>query len=409
MIIQTGVWRNSGTTSNVAIVIHGDDATSEQIILSPKMDQSRLMFTTGSTDKFMLSLPFPLGSLVYLNIRHDNSGPSPSWWLKDIVIKDNQTDESWLFIYQGWLALERGDGRINKILMPVSHVEKRSFNYNFNNRTTKKFTEDHLWLSVLTKSPYSTFTRLQRATCCLTVLFAVMIVNAMFYKTDKTPDPRVQVGPLKFSWRQIRVGIISSLMVIPVGMGTVFLFKKSRANVSDPNRKGLLGRLRAYFSCCCKKSYKISDSRECLTAENVRLNEIIVHSSSNVTGRTTQNDDIVVDENVSSDDSSVTSGNSKRFSLASRTTKDTLLSVDSTPPGKDGVLCSQHSELDELHDTSKIEGTTTSLLRKDELANFKFTEFSLLESTQQNEQSEDYKSLTRIQINSEQKQGRTSR
>lgn len=358
------------------------------------MDQSRLMFSTGSTDKFMLSLPYPLGSLVYLNIRHDNSGPSPSWWLKDIVIKDNQTDESWLFLYQDWLALEKGDGRINKILLPISQVEKRSFNYNFNDRTTKKFTEDHLWLSVLTKPPYSTFTRLQRATCCLTVLFAVMVVNAMFYKTDQTPDPRVQVGPLKFSWRQIRVGIISSLMVIPVGMGTVFLFQRSRAKVANPDRKGLLERLRSYFCCCCKRTYKISDSRECLTAENVHLNKLFL-SSKEI--RETKDDiNMVVDEDIHNEDSELNSGKSNRFSISSQMTKDTLLS-------KDGHLWSQHSELDELHDASTTEGSTASLLQKDDqnndLTNFKSKQSSLSEPTKQNEQSTE--SIKDMQTNQE--------
>ena len=78
----------------------------------------------------------------------------------------------------------------------------------------------------------STFTRVQRASCCLSVLFSAMIVNAMFYNIGGESEGAIQVGPFKFSLRQIIVGVKSGLIVAPVNILIVFLFKSSK-----PRRK----------------------------------------------------------------------------------------------------------------------------------------------------------------------------
>ena len=93
----------------------------------------------------------------------------------------------------------------------------------------KKFTDNHLWVSVFSRPNKSNFTRLQRISCCMSVLFCTMIANAMFYKAEPSSvQPLVQLGPLKFTMAQLFTSIIGSLIVIPVNLIVVTLFRKSK-------------------------------------------------------------------------------------------------------------------------------------------------------------------------------------
>lgn len=147
---------------------------------------------------------------------------------------DHQTEDKWHFPCDSWFAVEKGDGKIDRILLPVSPREMKSFRYSLKSQQSKSFSDGHLWLSVITKSPASSFTRVQRATCCLSVLMASMLVNAMFYRADKLPDPTIQVGPLRFSWRQLIIGLESAVIVTPIHFLIMALFRRKRRNPPLP-------------------------------------------------------------------------------------------------------------------------------------------------------------------------------
>ena len=223
----TGVWRGSGTDANVVIVIHGSEAESQPIILNKNMITSRTVLARGNEDAFVIHLPMSLGEVQYIHVRHDNSGKNPSWYCSHATVSDRQTGKTWTFLSNTWFALEKGDGKIDRLLFPISSVETKTLKYSLNSKGSKNFSEGHLWLSVVTKPPWSKFTRVQRATCCLSLLMSAMLANALFYRTDKVADPTIQIGPLKFSWRQIVVGIESALIVTPVNMLIMALFKNS--------------------------------------------------------------------------------------------------------------------------------------------------------------------------------------
>ena len=223
----TGVWRGSGTDANVVIVIHGSEAASQPIILNKNMISSRTVLARGNEDSFVIHLPMSLGEVQYIHVRHDNSGKNPSWYFSHATISDRQTGKIWTFMSSTWFALEKGDGKIDRLLFPISSPETKTFKYSLNSRGSKSFSEGHLWLSVVTKPPWSEFTRVQRATCCLSLLMSAMLANALFYRTDKVADATIQIGPLKFSWRQIVVGIESALIVTPVNLLIMAIFKNS--------------------------------------------------------------------------------------------------------------------------------------------------------------------------------------
>ena len=232
LTVVTGVWKESGTDSNVAIVIHGKASQSQPIVLSKHQLESRTILARGSEDSVVLNLPMSLGTVQYIHVWHDNSGSNPSWFLSHITLKDRLTGKKWMFLSNSWFALEKGDGKIDRILIPLSEREMKSFAYSLTSRRSQSFAEGHLWLSVVTKPPKSEFTRVQRATCCLCLMMSAMLANAMFYQSNKVADPTIQIGPLKFSWRQIVVGIQSALIVTPVNLLIMLIFKNSARKVA---------------------------------------------------------------------------------------------------------------------------------------------------------------------------------
>ena len=93
--------------------IYGSEGSSGVVQLNldePGVDN--FLFNRGNTDVFVLSLNHSLGAIQAVRIGHDNSGESPSWFLEEIIVIDEQVNQSWVFTSSQWLALEREDGRI---------------------------------------------------------------------------------------------------------------------------------------------------------------------------------------------------------------------------------------------------------------------------------------------------------
>ena len=219
------------------MVMHGSEATSAPIVLHRNIAQGGIILARGSTDKLYVNLPQCLGTIKQLQVSHDNSGLNPSWFLSSVIIRDIEEDQSTRFMCNRWFALEREDGKIVRSVFPTSEKTFKSFKSKFESRISKNYADNHLWLSVITKTPRSTFTRVQRTTCCLTLLFSVMIANAMFYQLNEVVDQKIQVGPLKFSPRQVAIGVQSCLMVAPVNLFIVWLFRNSRPLTKCQNPK----------------------------------------------------------------------------------------------------------------------------------------------------------------------------
>lgn len=188
-------------------------------------------FKSGSICNFLMSTEQPLGNLLYLRIWHDNSGlgSNKSWHLNLINVVDLQTNEKSCFVCNHWLAVEKGDGLTDRVLSIACNKDMTRFKHLFTQSVKKKFTDNHLWVSVFSRPNKSHFTRLQRISCCMSVLFCTMIANAMFYKAEPSSvQPLVKLGPIKFTMAQLFTSIIGSLIVIPVNLIVVTLFRKSK-------------------------------------------------------------------------------------------------------------------------------------------------------------------------------------
>ncbi|XP_053405410.1 polycystic kidney disease protein 1-like 3 isoform X2 [Mercenaria mercenaria] len=225
--VVTGWWTDAGTTANVFFYMKGMNGSSARIKLTTS---AKLCFQTGYEDWFLVTTEESLGDLKNVILWHDNSGTNPHWYLSQIFVKDLQEKKSWTFIYNDWLAVDRGSSLLTKASVSAISKEELKFKqkHNFMVKTTQDLRDSHLWISIFSKPARSTFTRVQRVTCALSLLLTTMLTNIMFYGIP-TDDPDDQVGGSRgvvISLSSIVIGIQSSLIMFPVNVIIMQMFLK---------------------------------------------------------------------------------------------------------------------------------------------------------------------------------------
>ncbi|CAB3994215.1 polycystic kidney disease 1-like 2 [Paramuricea clavata] len=174
----TGSRRNAGTTAKVIFKMSGDKGETYPVRLR---DRYRPCFERQQESAFVISYPQGIGDLSYVQIWHDNSGSSPSWYLSRILVKDLQTEQMWSLFCENWLAVESEDGKVCRILPVANEEEMTNFSHLFSARAIKGLADGHIWFSIVSRPPTSNFTRVQRLSCALCLLCCTMITSAMFY------------------------------------------------------------------------------------------------------------------------------------------------------------------------------------------------------------------------------------
>lgn len=217
----------SGTTANVGIIIYGEDSYSDMIVLNDSACQ-KMFFSRGSVNTFNVSFPRRLGQLYKIKVWHDNSGESPGWFLRDFFITELESQEKWYFLANRWLAVEKGKGDVEIELKTSNKEEMSTFKNLFYSRASKRLADGHLWISLFAKPPQSSFSRTQRFSCCMSVFFLAMITNAMFYKFGEELQDTFQLGPLTMSWTQVKIGIQSAIIALPVNVFIVTVFRNAK-------------------------------------------------------------------------------------------------------------------------------------------------------------------------------------
>jgi hypothetical protein len=131
--------------------------------------------------------------------------------------------------------VEKGDGLVDRVVPLASSKELKSFSHLFTQSVKKKFSDGHLWFSVFSRPVRSNFTRLQRISCCISLLFCTMISNAMFYRQDTQSTKSkagvlMKIGPIEFTLTQLWISFIGTLVVLPINLIIVTLFRKAKYN-----------------------------------------------------------------------------------------------------------------------------------------------------------------------------------
>ncbi|WAQ97034.1 PK1L2-like protein, partial [Mya arenaria] len=235
VLVSTGMRRGAGTDSKVHFVLSGEE---EETDVRTFEDKKRKIFTRGSDCGFLMAVPEPLGPLTYLRIWHDNSGKGrfASWYLNHVLVRDVQTDKKYYFIANKWFAVEEDDGQVDRVIPVSGRAQMTEFSHLFQQQTAKNLSDGHLWFSVVARPPQSRFTRCQRVSCCLCLLFSSMLANAMFYNTASSDSNAYQFGPFAVTSEQIFIGIISNLIIFPINFLLITIFRKSRPRTLRKSR-----------------------------------------------------------------------------------------------------------------------------------------------------------------------------
>ncbi|XP_048754124.2 polycystic kidney disease protein 1-like 1 isoform X3 [Ostrea edulis] len=234
VIVETGFRRGAGTTAKISVILHGEEGMSGTRELIS--DDDRPLFERNSRDKFILTLPDSIGKIWKVQIWHNNTGASPSWYLSRVIVKDLNTERMFYFISEKWLAVEEEDGKVEREFLALEG--NLGFKRVFLTKGTQYLADYHLWLSPFTCPSYSQFTRNQRLTCCLTLLCVYMCLNTLTYHYTHTTY-RGEFGLLDLSWNSVTIGTICCIVAIPLNFLLSFLFRRSKLVPTDSSKTSL--------------------------------------------------------------------------------------------------------------------------------------------------------------------------
>ncbi|OWK11438.1 hypothetical protein Celaphus_00006783, partial [Cervus elaphus hippelaphus] len=152
-----------------------------------------------------------------------------------VIVRDLQSARSTFFLVNDWLSVETeaNGGLVEKEVLAASDAALRRFKRLLVAELQRGFFDKHVWLSIWDRPPRSRFTRVQRATCCVLLIGLFLGANAVWYGAvgDSTHSrgPVSSLAPLSLD--TVAVGLVSSLVVYPVYLAILFLFRMSRSKV----------------------------------------------------------------------------------------------------------------------------------------------------------------------------------
>ncbi|NXM44562.1 PK1L2 protein, partial [Gymnorhina tibicen] len=233
--VFTGHRRGAATTSKVTLTLYGLDGQSEPHHLN---DPDTSVFERGGVDVFLLCTFFPLGELQSIRLWHDNSGDSPSWYVNRVLVHDLAWDQKWYFLCNSWLAIDIGECVLDKVFPVATEQDMKQFSNLFFMKTSKGFQDGHIWYSVFSRSPRSSFTRAQRVSCCFSLLLCTMLTSIMFWGVPKDPaEQKMDLGKIEFTWQEVMIGFESSLLMFPINLLIVQIFRNIRPRPAQHGRE----------------------------------------------------------------------------------------------------------------------------------------------------------------------------
>ncbi|XP_072027797.1 polycystin-1-like protein 2 [Amphiura filiformis] len=237
VVVVTGKRSHSGTKSKVSFILSGDEDETDPRTFE---DDKRPILERGTADRFLLAVPRSLGVLNYMRIWHDNSGKGnkQSWYLQYIAIRDIQTRQRFFFISNQWFSLVDGDGQVDRLLPVAGKEQMQDYSLIFESTAGKNLRDGHLWFSIFSRPAGSRFTCVQRVACGLLILWLELLVNIMWYKVAAPPasTAMILIGPFAISPAQISIGVQTTIIILPVTIFVMQLFRKSRLRRKRPSR-----------------------------------------------------------------------------------------------------------------------------------------------------------------------------
>ncbi|XP_078019104.1 polycystin-1-like protein 1 [Epinephelus lanceolatus] len=221
--VHTGFCSAACMSAKVYIVLNGEDGFSQTRELQVA---GCTLFRRNSQDTFILSAAESLGPVWGVHIWHDNSGPSPSWYLKQVrvceVSRGHAMGRAWLFIGQCWLGVTKGDGRVERSLRVCT--QQIGFAKMLRLKLSEYLADHHIWMSVRSCPHPNSFTHTQRLSVCLLLVLGYACVNTVIISQmdDRLP---CELGFVDVSAVSVTTGVLSVMSVLPAAAIISHLFR----------------------------------------------------------------------------------------------------------------------------------------------------------------------------------------
>ncbi|KAF3842905.1 hypothetical protein F7725_001754 [Dissostichus mawsoni] len=252
--VSTGHRRGAATSSKVTITLMGLEGSSEPHHLT---DSKKCRCGGFVPTNYALSSGRPAEHQTMAQQLRSH----PAWYANlqlyvgNIMLQDLQKEQKCHFLCNSWLAIDIGGCSLDQVFPVSTEVELKRFSNLFFMKTSKDFSDGHLWYSVINRPPSSNFTCVQRVSCCFTLLLCTMLTSVMFYGIPT--DPSEQTMDM----------VQSSLIMFPVNILIVRIFRNTRPRET---------------SCCKRKTEKpdaeqtfVSPSNTNNMSVNVTLDTVI--------------------------------------------------------------------------------------------------------------------------------------
>ena len=145
-----------------------------------------------------------------------------------------------------WLSLTKADGKSYKRIPVIANEDLKSFKHLIKNHLRLNMFESHTWVSVFSRPNISRFSRVQRLSTCLSVLFLAIVTSAMWFGTitDQDTDSGFRIGPIRLTYQQFFVGLMSSIIIVIPNLMITTIFKRARVRSSRVQIVDLLKKMR---------------------------------------------------------------------------------------------------------------------------------------------------------------------
>ncbi|KAK5850204.1 hypothetical protein PBY51_014472 [Eleginops maclovinus] len=212
------------------MVLKGEDGFSQtRELLVPGCT----LFRRNSQDTFIISTADSLGPVWGVHIWHDNSGPSPIWYIKHLEVSEvrggHMKGRAWLFVAQCWLAVNQSDGRVERILGNCAHG--LGFFKMLSLKLSDYLADFHIWMSLYSCPCPNSFTHTQRLCVSLLLLLGYACVSTVII--SHMDDPLLfQLGFVGATAVSVRTGVLSVCAVLPAAAGISLLFRQEEVKLT---------------------------------------------------------------------------------------------------------------------------------------------------------------------------------
>ncbi|XP_059183422.1 polycystin-1-like protein 1 [Centropristis striata] len=238
--IHTGLCSAACMSAKVYIALNGQDGVSQTRELQVP---GCTLFRRNSQDTFILSAASSLGPVWGVHIWHDNSGPSPNWYLKQVevceVIRGHVKGQAWLFVGQCWLAVNKSDGRVERTLCVCT--QGIGFAKLLCLKLSDYMADHHIWISVYSCPSLNSFTHTQRLGVSLLLLLGYACVNSIII-SQMEYRLLFDLGIIDVSAVSVMTGVVSVVAVLPAAAIISCLFRLREVKLTGSGVQHVRGR-----------------------------------------------------------------------------------------------------------------------------------------------------------------------